>query len=66
MLTELGSSEGLVAVHMRWGNVEEKRGMPDAAAQHYSEAARHAERTGDRRAVALAMDDLHAVSKGEH
>lgn len=65
ILSALGTSEGLIAVHMRWGNVEEKKGEHEAAAKHYSEAARHAETAGDRRALALAIDNLHAVTKGE-
>lgn len=65
ILVEIGSSAGLVAIHMRWGNVAEKRGDHESARGHYSEAARHAEIVGDRRALALAMDDLHAVTRGE-
>lgn len=61
ILRMVGSSEGLIAVHMRMGGLEEKRGNPAAAARHYEEAARQAERASDGSAEALARESLKSV-----
>jgi tetratricopeptide (TPR) repeat protein len=63
MLRSAGDSEGLIAVHMRLGIVQEKLGLEGPAADHYSEAARHAELVGNRRALAIALENLKSVKK---
>jgi tetratricopeptide (TPR) repeat protein len=63
MLRSAGDSEGLIAVHMRLGIVQEKLGLEGPAAEHYSEAARHAELVGNRRALAVALENLRSVKK---
>lgn len=61
LLSRAGDSEGLVAVHLRWGTVEEKRGDITVAAQHYTQAARHAEVAGNENAHTIALENLRAV-----
>ena len=63
VLRTAGNSEGLVAVHMRRGIVEEKRGDDAAAARHYEEASRHAEIMNDKHALAIALENLDSVRK---
>lgn len=63
MLRSAGDSEGLIAVHMRLGIVQEKLGLDGPAAKHYSEAARHAELVGNRRALTVALENLRSVKK---
>ncbi len=64
MLRSLGSSDGLIAVHMRRGALEAKRGDARAAAEHYREAARQAERIGNEFAKALAVERLAGLREG--
>jgi hypothetical protein len=63
LLRATGNSEGLIAVHMRWGTVEEKRGDDSEAARHYQEAARHAETIDNSYALELALEHLESVKK---
>ena len=65
LLTRAGDSEGLIAVHMRLGTVEEKRGKADVAIQHYSEAARHAEVAANDKARAIALENKAAAEGRE-
>ncbi len=62
VLSRAGDDEGLIAVHMRWGVIEEKRGDMRLAAQHYESASRHAEITGNEKAKTIAMDNLQLVA----
>jgi len=62
ILRSEGNSEGLIAVHIRAGVVEEKRGDMGSAKRHYEEAARHAETTGNKLALSLALENLKALS----
>jgi tetratricopeptide (TPR) repeat protein/DNA-binding MarR family transcriptional regulator len=64
LLRGAGNSEGLIAVHMRWGIVEEKRGNVEGAARHYEAAARHAELSGNKYAYALALENNQSVKSG--
>ena len=64
ILRSEGNSEGLIAVHMRAGTVEEKRGDLAAAKRHYEEAARHAEVTGNKFALALALENAKSLASG--
>ncbi len=63
LLRATGNSEGLIAVHMRWGTVEEKKGNDSEAARHYQEAARHAETINNNYALELALENLESVKK---
>ncbi len=63
ILRSEGNPEGLIAVHIRAGGVEEKRGDAAGARRHFEEAARHAEMTGNRFALSLALDRLKALGK---
>jgi tetratricopeptide (TPR) repeat protein/DNA-binding MarR family transcriptional regulator len=63
LLRATGNSEGLIAVHMRRGTVEEKRGNDPEAARHYQEAARHAETVNNNYALELAFENLDSVKK---
>jgi hypothetical protein len=63
LLRSVGNSEGLIAVHLRRGFVEEKRGNELEATRHYREAARHADLMGNRRARTLAMESLSSLGK---
>lgn len=54
-------SEGLIAVHMRRGALEEKRGDFAAAARHYGEAANQAERVDNKFAGMMAREKLASV-----
>lgn len=63
ILRSEGSSDGLIAVHVRAGAVEEKRGDMASAKRHYEKAARHAETTGNKLALALALDNLKALTR---
>jgi len=62
VLSRAGDDEGLIAVHMRWGVIEEKRGSSSLAAQHYESASRHADVTGNEKAKAIALDNFHTVT----
>jgi len=62
ILRSEGNYDGLVAVHMRAGSVEEKLGDPESAKRHYEEAARHAETTGNKLALAMALQNLKDMS----
>ena len=62
VLVRAGDSEGLIAVHVRWGVIEEKRGNTSLAAQHYESALRHALITGNEKAKTIAMDNLRDLS----
>jgi len=64
LLRSVGNSEGLIAVHMRSGIVQEKRGDDEAAAKHYEEAARQAELAGDKAAHAFALENLASIRRG--
>jgi tetratricopeptide (TPR) repeat protein/DNA-binding MarR family transcriptional regulator len=61
MLKTAGNSEGLIAVHMRRGALEEKRLDFAAAARHYQEAANQAERIGNEFARMMAREKLDSV-----
>ena len=61
LLRSEGNCEGLTAVHMRIGMIEEKRGNEDEAAVHYQEAARQASLVGNEYARALALENLSMV-----
>jgi hypothetical protein len=63
LLRAIGNSEGLIAVHMRWGTLEEKRGDDSEAARHYQEAARHAETVNNNYALELALENLDSLKK---
>ncbi len=63
LLRGAGNAEGLIAVHMRMGIVEEKRDRAESSAEHYAQAARHAETSGNRHAHALALENLELVRK---
>ncbi len=65
ILKNAGNSEGLIAVHMRTGIVEEKLGNEDAASRHYEEAAHLADLVGDRHARAMAEENIDSVRKGK-
>ncbi len=56
-----GNLEGLVAVHIRAGGVEEKRGDFAAARRHYEQAARHAETAGNRLALSIALENIKEI-----
>jgi len=58
VLRSEGNSDGLIAVHIRAGAVEEKRGDMASAKRHYQEAARHAETSGNKVALSLALQNL--------
>lgn len=60
-----GNSDGLIAVHIRAGGVEEKRGNMASARRHYEEAARRAETTGNRYALSLALENLREAGGGD-
>ena len=60
-----GNSNGLIAVHMRLGTIEEKRGNYSAAVKQYQEAARHAELVDDKYALTLARDNIASIAKGD-
>jgi tetratricopeptide (TPR) repeat protein/DNA-binding MarR family transcriptional regulator len=62
LLSRAGDDEGLIAVHMRRGVIEEKRGNSSLAAQHYESAFRHADLSGNEKAKTIALDNLHAVT----
>ncbi len=62
ILRSEGSSDGLIAVHMRAGAVEEKRGDISSARMHYGEAARHAEIAGNKLALSMALGNLKVLS----
>ncbi|UCE45780.1 MAG: tetratricopeptide repeat protein [Methanobacteriota archaeon] len=61
LIARAGDNEGLVAVHMRMGTVEEKRDDLEAAVLHYAQAARHAEVAGNEKARALALENIDAA-----
>jgi len=63
VLLAAGDTEGLIAVHLRIGIVEEKRGNDEAAGKHYEEAARHADIANDKYAHALALENLASIRK---
>jgi tetratricopeptide (TPR) repeat protein/DNA-binding MarR family transcriptional regulator len=63
LLRATGNSEGLIAFHMRWGTVEEKRGNDPEAAVHYREAARHADTVNNNYALELALENLDSLKK---
>ena len=63
ILRATGNSEGLIAVHMRWGAVEERKGNDSEAARHYQEAAHHAETVSNDSALELARTSLDSVRK---
>jgi tetratricopeptide (TPR) repeat protein/DNA-binding MarR family transcriptional regulator len=64
LLASAGSSEGITAVQMRMGIIDEKLGDYASAAVHYGEAARHAELAGDMSALAIARENQENASKG--
>jgi len=64
MLRGFGNYEGLIAVHMRGGTVEEKRGNYEAAAEQYEIAAGLADRLEDKAALRMAQDSLESVGRG--
>ncbi len=61
ILRTAASNEGLIAVQMRMGALEEKRGILAEAVRHYQEAMRRAEMTGNGPAEALARESLDSV-----
>jgi tetratricopeptide (TPR) repeat protein len=61
LLKEIGNSDGLIAVHMRMGALEEKRGDVASAARHYKEAMTQAERVDNAFARTLARERLASV-----
>jgi len=63
VLRSTGNSEGLIAVHMREGIVEEKLGRYSDAERHYEEAIRHADAAGNKGARAVALENLANVRK---
>lgn len=63
LLRGAGNSEGLIAVHMRTGIIEEKRGNDEAASEQYLKAAHHAEMAGNKYAYGLAMENLESVRR---
>jgi tetratricopeptide (TPR) repeat protein/DNA-binding MarR family transcriptional regulator len=62
LLKAIGNSEGLIAVHMRGGALEERRGDLAAAAKHYQEAANQADKVGNEFAKMLARERLASVT----
>jgi tetratricopeptide (TPR) repeat protein len=62
LLKSAGNHEGLVAVYIRKGIVEEKRGNYEAAAEQYRNAAQYAERVEDKTALRIALESLKSVS----
>ena len=65
ILRGAGNNEGLIAVHMRKGTVEEKRGNYSAAAEEYRAAASIAERIDDSTSLRVAKESLESVSQGD-
>ena len=63
ILASEGNSDGLVAVHIRTGTIDEKLGDYASAAGHYAEAVRHAERSGNQVGLAIARENLESVTK---
>ncbi|HIH00578.1 TPA: tetratricopeptide repeat protein [Thermoplasmata archaeon] len=63
ILIEMVDREGLIAVYLRLGTVEEKMGDIDSARTHYLSAARQAEMAGNHRALAIAKDSMESVSR---
>jgi tetratricopeptide (TPR) repeat protein len=61
ILRSEGDHEGLIAVHMRRGIIEEKRGDEASAIKSYAEAIRHAETSGNDRARFLAEENIKAL-----
>ena len=61
ILKTAGDKEGLIAVNLLLGNVEEKRGDYDAARARYAEAVRQAELLGDEEALTAAMRNLRSL-----
>ena len=61
ILRSEGDHEGLIAVHMRRGIIEEKRGDEVSAIKSYTEAIRHAETSGNDRARSLAEENIKAL-----
>ncbi|MGD9963354.1 MAG: tetratricopeptide repeat protein [Thermoplasmata archaeon] len=62
ILNAAGDKSGLIAVHMVFGTIEEKRGRYEDARSHYEEAARQAEVLGDESAMASAARNLEALA----
>ena len=58
-----GNSEGLIAVHMRAGALEEKLGNLASARRHYESAARQSELSGNDYAHHLAMERSASLKK---
>jgi len=58
-----GNGNGLIAVHVRLGTIEEKRGNYSAAVKQYQEAARHVELVDDKYALTLARDNIASIAK---
>ncbi len=63
LLRAAGNHDGLIAVHMRLGMLEEKLGDYQSAELNYKEAARHAEVVGDKHAQSLALENLASAKK---
>ncbi len=64
LLASAGNNEGITAVQMRMGIIDEKLGDYASAAAHYGEAARHAELAGNMPALAIARENQENASKG--
>lgn len=63
LLRAAGNHDGLIAVHMRLGMLEEKLGDYKSAESDYKEAARHAEVVGDKHAQSLALENMASAKR---
>ncbi len=62
VLTRAGDSEGLIALNIRLGIVEEKLGNTDVAAERYGIAEQLAKRMKNDKARTIAIENLMSVS----
>lgn len=61
VLTRVGDNEGLIALNIRLGIVEEKLGNTDAAAERYGAAEQLAKRMKNDKARTIAIENLMSV-----
>lgn len=61
LLDRIGDNEGLIAAHIRLGNVEEKSGRDGRAVEHYREAANRASLSKDDIAIAIGLESMGSL-----
>ena len=62
VLTQIADGEGLIAVNIRLGIVQEKMGNTEKAAEHYGAAEQLAKREGNDKARTIALENLMSVN----